>query len=109
MPVRLQELIHSFEEGAGSRWLKFVLAIFVVIAAAVAYDLAALRNLSTREGMDNAQMAFNIAEGRGFTTYCIRPFSIYLLNKKRLGEQPVSAQPISTNAAPAPATNPVAA
>jgi hypothetical protein len=104
MPVRLQEFIHKFEEGSGARWLKFVLAVFVVIAAAVAYDLAALRNLSTREGMDNAQLAFNIAEGRGFTTYCIRPFSIYLLNKKRVDEQP-----ISTNVPTATTINPEAA
>src|SRR5947199_1459780 len=82
MPMRLQELIHKFEEGAGFRYLKFLLAICVMIAAAVAYDLAALRNLSTPEGMETAQLAWNISEGRGYSTYCIRPFDIHLLRKK---------------------------
>src|SRR5438105_15229888 len=49
MAVRVQELIHKLEEGTGYRYLKLLLGIFGMIAAAVAYDLAAFRNLSTRE------------------------------------------------------------
>jgi len=48
MPLRVQELIHKFEEGAGYRYLKFVLGFFVMLAVALSYDLAAFRNLSTR-------------------------------------------------------------
>src|SRR5713101_7584817 len=97
MPIRLQEFIHKFEEGAGSRSLKFLLGVFLMVAAAVAYDLAAFRNITTREGMDLAQLAWNIAEGRGFSTYCIRPFSIHLLQKHGLEAQEGPALTVSTN------------
>jgi hypothetical protein len=42
------------------------------------------------EAMDGAQVARNLAEGRGFTTKVIRPFDVYLLqkhNRNRLAEQ----------------------
>ena len=97
MPLRVQELIHTFEEGTGSRFLKLLLASFVMIAAAVAYDLAAFRNLSTREGMDVAQLAWNISQGRGFTTYFIRPFSVHLLENKALAARPEPTQAAETN------------
>src|SRR5437867_8177431 len=99
MPFRLQEFIHKFEEGVGSRYLKLLLGFFVIVGAAVAYDLAAFRNLATREGMDAAQLAWNISQGRGYTTYFIRPFSIHLLQKKLLESQVNRAQPAVTNSA----------
>ena len=98
MPLRVQELIHKFEEGAGYRYLKFVLGFFVMLAVALSYDLAAFRNLSTREGMDAAQLAWNLAEGRGYSSYFIRPFSVHLLEKKFLDEQAISPRPVETNA-----------
>src|SRR5256714_5496064 len=99
MAVRVQELIHKLEEGTGYRYLKFLLAIFGMVAAAVAYDLAAFRNLSTRQGMDAAQLAWNLSEGRGFSTFFIRPFSVYLLDKKALAATADVSQPgASTNA-----------
>jgi hypothetical protein len=41
----------------------------------------AFKNLSTIEGMDAAQVGRNFAEGKGFTTEFIRPFSMYLVRK----------------------------
>src|SRR2546423_5501133 len=98
MAVRVQELIHKLEEGTGYRYLKFLLAIFGMVAAAVAYDLAAFRNLSTRQGMDAAQLAWNISEGRGFTTSSIRPFSVHLLRKKSRAAAVDSSSAISNTA-----------
>ena len=99
MPIHIQELIHKFEEGTGHRALKLVLAFLVLVAAGVTYDSVAFRNLATPEGMDSAQLAWNISEGKGFTTYCIRPFSVHLLEKKLLADQP--GRPASTNTAAA--------
>ena len=99
MPIRVQELIHKFEEGTGARYVKLVFAAFVVIAAAGAYDMAAFRNLSTPEGMDAAQLAWNIAEGEGFTTDYIRPFSVYLVKKKQLDALPSAGPAAATNSA----------
>src|SRR5213592_6960 len=97
MAMRVQELIHKFEEGAGYRYLKFLLGFCLMVAAGVAYDMAAFRNLSTPEGMDAAQLAWNIAEGKGFTTDYIRPFSVYLVKKKQLDALSSAGPTAATN------------
>src|SRR3954463_5784279 len=83
MAFRLQEFIHKYEVGAGARLVKFVLAGIVLVSIAVIYDSVAFRNLGTAEGMDAAQLAQRIAEGKGFTTGFVRPLSLYLLAKGR--------------------------
>jgi|SRR5947209_6921978 len=106
MAMRMQELIHKLEEGAGYRYLKFLLALCLMVGAAVAYDLAAFRNLSTPEGMDAAQLAWNISEGKGYTTSFIRPFSVHLLEKKSKEAAAEAHQLVSSNA---PAASPALA
>ena len=81
MPT-LQELIHSFEEGAGARALKRIGFIVAFAVLALAYDLRAWRNFSNPDAMDAAQVARNLAEGHGFTTQFIRPASLYLVGQK---------------------------
>ncbi|HKQ36585.1 MAG TPA: hypothetical protein VJ063_00825, partial [Verrucomicrobiae bacterium] len=59
----------------------YAVGVILVVSLAIFYDFALYRNLSTIEGMDAAQLARNIAEGKGYTTGFVRPFSIYLLQK----------------------------
>lgn len=81
--VTLQDIIHTMEVGSGMRYLNrsvlFVLAVLGVLVVLVGYDLRAFRNLSTLEAMDSAQLARNLAQGRGYSTLFVRPLSIYLL------------------------------
>jgi hypothetical protein len=79
----LQDLIHKLTAGSGARALTAAIVFFGMVGLAVWYDLAGFKNLSTIEGMDASQLGRNIAEGRGFTTQFVRPFSIYLLKKHR--------------------------
>ena len=79
MPI--QEFIHKYSEGAGSRLIKLTLVFFVMVGLAVWYNAAAFKNLSTIEGMDAAQVARNLGEGRGFTTDFVRPFSLFLVKQ----------------------------
>ncbi len=77
----IQTVIHKIEEGAGLRYLKFgllALALFVLI---LSYNVRGFKDMSDPEAMDTAQLARNIAEHKGYTTYFVRPFSIYLLQK----------------------------
>jgi hypothetical protein len=57
--------------------------------------LRAYRNLATQEAMDSAQLARNIAEGKGYTTLFIRPFSLYLVQSHN--EAKHAAAPATTN------------
>ncbi|HMJ64145.1 MAG TPA: hypothetical protein VK615_02250, partial [Candidatus Binatia bacterium] len=81
MPLFAQDIIHKFELGAGRRLLKTTVGVIAVIALALFYDLSAFQNFSTPKAMDNAQLARNISEGKGFATDFVRPFSLYLLKR----------------------------
>ena len=81
--IRLQELIHQFELGAGVRYLRWFLAVVAFVAVALVYDALCFQNLNTSEAMDAAQLGRNIAEGRGYTTLFVRPFSMGLTSEAR--------------------------
>src|ERR1044071_9403631 len=78
-PGFIQNLIHHLEVGAGARYLRFIALAVAVVALGVLYDLRAARDFSAPEAMDTAQLAHNIANGKGYTTKFIRPFSLYLV------------------------------
>ena len=92
MSVRLQELIHKFEVGAGARTVRFVLMCVLVFGLAVLYDSIALRNLATSEAMDAAQLGRNLSQGKGFTTQFIRPLSLFLLARHQSDKDAPSPQ-----------------
>jgi hypothetical protein len=75
----IQTTIHKLEFGAGPQYVRITALVLAVATLALLYDLRAYRNLSTPEGMDAAQLARNISEGKGYTTLCLRPFSLYLV------------------------------
>ncbi|HEY5345555.1 MAG TPA: glycosyltransferase family 39 protein [Verrucomicrobiae bacterium] len=89
---QIQRFIHALEVGQFSRWLRLLPLAVAVIGLAVLYDLSAYRGFNSVEAMDAAQVARNMADGKGYTTDFIRPVSIYLLQKHN---QKISA----TNAA----------
>ena len=69
------------EVGSGARWLTYLALSAAVLALIVAYDLRDYRGFDSAEAMDAAQVARNLAEGHGYSTDFIRPFSIYLVKK----------------------------
>jgi hypothetical protein len=83
--VPLQDWIHHWEVGAGARVLKVTAAILAFAAAATLYDVVAYESFSSEEAMETAQVARNLAHGRGYTTQSIRPLSIYLLERGQAG------------------------
>src|SRR5690349_10758309 len=74
----VQELIHKFEQGQG-RGPRIVFVALVIAILMLGYNWRCFRNMGTQEAMDSAQVAHNLAQGHGFTTQFIRPFSIYLV------------------------------
>jgi len=81
MPLseQIQKLIHHLEVGAVPRYLRFLVLGLAVLGLVFLYNLRAYRNLATPEAMDTAQLARNLAEGKGYSTLFIRPFSLYLV------------------------------
>jgi 4-amino-4-deoxy-L-arabinose transferase-like glycosyltransferase len=84
----LQNFIHKLEVGGGTRYFRIALGVLAVFLLAAGYNWRAFRNMSTQEAMDSAQLARNIAQGKGYTTLFVRPFSMFLLrqhNQEKLG------------------------
>ncbi len=77
----LQDLIHHLEEGRGLRWVRVGLAVLAIATVVIGFNLRGFRNMSTQEAMDSAQLGRNLAEGQGFTTLFVRPFSMHLVAK----------------------------
>ncbi len=81
------------EVGAGSLLIRWLSVLAGVGLAFVVYDLRAYKGFASPEAMDAAQLAKNIEEGRGFSTYYIRPFSIYLVKAHNQAENSPGADP----------------
>lgn len=82
----LQELIHKFEVGPWFRHGRTGLAILAVVGLVVGYNWRSFRNFNTQEAMDSAQLARNLAQGRGYTTMFVRPLSMHLLKQRALAQ-----------------------
>jgi len=82
--VPLHDWIYHWEEGGGAKVLKVTAAILGFIALAALVDALAYpaQCFSNEEAMETAQLARNLARGKGYTTETVRPLSIYLLRKQ---------------------------
>jgi len=81
MPI-LQESIHKLEVAGGIRYFKIGLAVLAIISVIVLYNIQSFKNMATQEAMDSAQLARNIAQGKGYTTHFVRPLSMYLFKRQ---------------------------
>jgi len=88
----IQTAIHKMEVGGGQRYLRYFLLALAVFYNGVAIRFSCLQNMFTPEGMDAAQLAHNIADGKGYTTQCIRPLSLYLVQSHNQQTEQSSAQ-----------------
>src|SRR5262245_56888194 len=77
----VQDVIHKLEVGGGVRGLKVALGILAALSLALLYNFRCYKNFSTQEAMDSAQVGRNMAEGRGYTTLFVRPFSLFLVKR----------------------------
>jgi 4-amino-4-deoxy-L-arabinose transferase-like glycosyltransferase len=79
----VQSAVFNIELGRGKRVLQWLLVVLVAIALSLVYTAGQFRGLDRREAMDMAQLARNISQGKGFTTYVIRPLSLWQLKTYR--------------------------
>ena len=80
--MTLQEWIHHWEEGTGAKVLKVAVAVLAFVVVAALFDALAYEGFSSQEAMETAQLARNLARGKGYTTLSVRPLSIYLLRQQ---------------------------
>ncbi len=92
----IQDIIHKFEVAGGARYIRNASLILAALAFLGLYNLRCFKNMSTQEAMDSAQLARNIAEGKGYATLFVRPFSIYLVERvnKQNPTAPEAGKPV---------------
>lgn len=78
---QLQTFLHQLEEGAGKRFFRIGILSIALLLLVFNYNHGAFKNMSNPESMDSAQLARNIATGKGYTTSFIRPLSVYLVKR----------------------------
>ena len=78
----LQEVIQKLEAGSWTRHLKLILTILALLGLVLGYNWRSFRNFGNQEAMDTAQLARNLAQGKGYTTQFIRPLSLYLVKQR---------------------------
>src|SRR6266850_7140859 len=80
----IQNLIHKTEVAGGSRYIKPVLAGLSLLILVSVYHWRCYKNIWVPEAMDAAQVGRNLSEGKGYTTQFVRPFSMYLVQRRNL-------------------------
>jgi len=73
---QVQRVVHSIEQGRLAGLIRISLTIVGVAALALAYLFVEFKGLSAADGIDHAQIARELAAGRGFSTKCLRPLAI---------------------------------
>jgi hypothetical protein len=72
----VQTLIFGLEEGRGRVFVRLIPLLVGFGFLLVFYDFSFYRGLNDAQSMDNAQLARQIARGRGFTTEFLRPHAL---------------------------------
>ena len=66
--------VHSLKQGKIAGFFRLLLFFVAVIALALAYLLIQFRGLSSPAGIDQAQIAHEVARGNGFSTKISAPW-----------------------------------
>jgi hypothetical protein len=78
----VQRIVHSIEHGSLAGLIRVLLAIVGVVALALAYLFIQFKGLSATDGIDQAQIARELAAGHGFSTKCLRPLAIHQIQRE---------------------------
>jgi len=86
--LKVQKAVWAIDVGAGRWFVLWGAAVLLAVALSLIYTAKQFRGLERGEAMDMAQLARNIARGQGFTTYVIRPLSLWQLENHARDHQP---------------------
>lgn len=78
LEIRVQEWLHTTEQGAGTVWLRRILLGSAVVLIAALWLVMRFNGFSLPEAMDQAQIARQLATGQGYTTLYARPLALHL-------------------------------
>lgn len=77
--VQVQGAVHSLEQGRMAHLIKTGMFAVAIVALILLYLFVHFKGLNDRSAMDQAQIARNIADGKGFVTQNISPRALAML------------------------------
>lgn len=83
--VNVQSAVHSLDQGRFALLIKAGMFAVLIVALSLLYVFVQFKGLENSSAMDQAQIARNLAAGKGFTTGYIRPLALGIV-KERQGE-----------------------
>jgi hypothetical protein len=86
--IQVQNLVHTLEQGFLARVIRVILILVFLSALALGHLFFHFRGLSTQDGIDQAQVARELAAGHGFSTMNYRPLQIRYFQKLTGGSLP---------------------
>ncbi len=87
----MQDFIHSLEQGRLAKWILLGVILVLFIGGEGWFVLKNFAGMSDAKGMDQAQIAREIASGHGFATKNISPLAYAMFKKK--GPFPLNRTP----------------
>ena len=82
-PRTAQELIHWLEMGGGARWVRILALLVCGLAVSILVSWFQFHGAASEATLAQADMARQIAEGRGFTTHVNYPQAVAFLRELR--------------------------
>ncbi|MBR5977928.1 MAG: hypothetical protein IK033_02900, partial [Verrucomicrobia bacterium] len=81
-----QEFVNAIDSEGAVRWWKHLLMFLLAVCLFAFYNLQEYRNFSNSQAMDMAQLARNIAQGKGYVTDNIRISSMFMVAEQNHGD-----------------------
>ena len=86
----LQRIVYAIEVGGLRKFLLGGVVLAVMLGLAAYYSVTQFNGLNSAEAMDQAQLGRNLAEGRGFKTWFIRPLAIWQLRERGVADKEIN-------------------
>ncbi len=81
--VQVQSAVHSLDQGKFAFLIRGGMFSVLIVGLSLLYLFAQFKGLNSATAMDQAQIARNLADGKGFTTGYIRPLALGIIQKKQ--------------------------
>lgn len=85
----LQRIVYAIEVGGLRKFIFGGVVFAVMLALAAYYSVTQFNGLNSAEAMDQAQLGRNLAEGRGFSTWFIRPLAIWQMREYGVADKQI--------------------
>lgn len=82
--TQVQGVVHAIEEGAWVARVRLALLLALIAGVATLFLVTNFKGLSHEKGMEQAQIARQLAKGEGFTTKCLRPAALAQFEQNHL-------------------------